>query len=127
MTMAKNQKDQEALLKQEVSAEVVTTAPAAEPAPAEEPAKAVKKEIEPLAVVEGQLNVYEGRVINVPEGARVTVVENIGFGDLYVDNTTIEYTSNYCVAPGQKKEYKNAKHVFLGSASRPEYRISFYK
>lgn len=88
---------------------------------------AEKKAVEPLAVIEGQLSIYENRVINVPEGARVAVVHNLGFGDLYVDNTGIQFTANYRIDHGSKKEYKGAKVLFLGSASRPEFRIEFYK
>lgn len=119
--MAKHDKVEVVKPVEEVVAEVVAAVVE------EVPAKADKRAIEPLAVVEGQLHIYENRVINVPEGARVTVVENLGFGDLYVDNTGIQFTSNYCVSPGEKKEYKGAKVVFLGSASRPDFRVSFYK
>lgn len=92
-----------------------------------EPAKAVKAAVEPFDVITSQLNIYENRVLNVPDGARVAVVENLGEGYLYVDNTGIQYTSNYEVGPGEKKEYKGAKNLFLSSASRPNIRISFYK
>jgi hypothetical protein len=93
----------------------------------EAPAVTIVGDVHPLLIIEGQLNIYENRVLNVPAGARVTVVENLGFGDMYVDNTSVQYTSKYVITPGEKKEYKGAKSVFLGSASRPNYRISFYK
>lgn len=90
-------------------------------------AKAVKVEIHPLAVIEGQLNIYENRVLSVYEGASVAVVENLGEGFLYVDNSGIQYSSEYELAPGERKEYKGAKNLFLSAASRPNFRIKFFK
>jgi hypothetical protein len=91
------------------------------------PTVAKKSEKFPLEVIEGQLGIYENRVINVPAEAKVIEIENIEGGDMYVDNTGIQYGANYMLTPGQVKVYKGAKQVFLSSASRPIFRIRFFK
>lgn len=79
-----------------------------------------------ISVHEQQLNIYETAVLSVPAGAQRVEVENVGGGDLYVDSVAIQYDARYLLAPGQKKQFKNVSHVFVGSASRPTVRLTAF-
>jgi hypothetical protein len=81
----------------------------------------------PISVFEAQLNIYESKVVAVPEGAKRIIVENVGGGDLYVDTIAFQYDPKYRVAPGASKEFKGAKNILIGSASRPLVRVTFLK
>lgn len=127
MTRKGKQVDAEVEAVKEELVEVVEAVEEAAPVIQEKPAKSEKKAAEPIEVIEGQLGIYESRVIHVPGNAKSAVVKNLGGGDLYVDNTGVQLTSNYRVSPGEEKEYSGAKVIFISSASRPNFRAEFYK
>lgn len=75
-----------------------------------------------------QLHVYENRIVNVPDGACRVLVENVGdVGEVYVDVISVNFNPRNLILPGDKKEFKGVKRLYVGSASRPTVRFTFFK
>ena len=88
---------------------------------------AAKVEKEPFHTYERKLFIYENVVIQVPGGTKKTVVQNVGGGELYVSPVAVSFNRKDVLADGQLVSFDGGvDKVFISSASRPTFRISFY-
>jgi hypothetical protein len=124
---------------------VVTAEPTSEQAPVEQtkPQQKGKKEKEAkngkkgevpivenftfVGDVELKLQIHENKVIPVPKDIKKVVVTNLGGGDLYVSALGMSFSSENLLQVGEEKEFIGAERLFVGTASRPKFRISNYK
>jgi hypothetical protein len=91
--------------------------------------KAEKKAEEPgklVATQELQLKINDRKVLNVHPFAKRVVIENQFGGDLYVSTESTQFTEADALKEGQSIEIKDVAHIFVGSFSRPVFKVSHF-
>lgn len=70
-----------------------------------------------------QLNISERKIVICLNNSKKVVVENLGFGDVYVGSESVELTGNFLVRHGEEKVFKDVESLVMLATSRPTVRV----